>query len=552
MDNRHPRKIGKYELIAKVAQGGMGTLYKARHPTLGRVVLLKKLEFRGGSGAVERFRREARLMMDFKNEHIVQVHDHFKEGGNYFIVEEFVDGISLDELIRRERYLSGEVATLILYEVATALRYAHDRGVVHRDIKPGNILISRRGEVKLADFGIATSRVEVEDGLTREGMMLGTPAYVAPEQIDDPRSVDRRSDIYSLGVVLYEMLTGRLPYPSSFTGETIRLIHKGHHAPIRRLNPGASPFLVKVARRCMRVRPSRRFSDLGQLVRILGRRLRRRDPESLRQAMQKVVEGKAIQELFKPRRPWAGRLVAAVVVAGILAGAGWYAWRQGWWYEYVAPGRYGALVLQASVDRSWKDPSQIYLDPVLYRDSGGTLEMVGGAGFVFHENPALSVGQDFVLQSDRLYLPTGRYRLKVSLEDQVYWFVFTVDSRVEQRRLLSTLDGQQIVVRQGSGTPLPLAVRWKAVDATTGRDVTGLATVAVWNGSAWMAIGADGPLITTGGTRRFRVTSPGYRPEEFSLLIKPYQTRLNLDVQLEPLASRGGATSMLERQGRHA
>ena len=164
MDRTTNRKVGKYEVIGKVAQGGMGALYKARHPTLNRIVLLKRLDLRGVGGAVERFRREARLMMDFKNDHIVQVHDHFKEGSHYYIVEEYVDGISLDELIRRERYLSADAAVLILYEVAKALQYAHERGVIHRDIKPGNILISRQGDVKLADFGIATSREEPDAG----------------------------------------------------------------------------------------------------------------------------------------------------------------------------------------------------------------------------------------------------------------------------------------------------------------------------------------------------------------------------------------------------
>jgi serine/threonine-protein kinase len=119
MNEKRPvRRIGKYELIAKVAQGGMGALYKARHPTLDRIVLLKKLTLRGASQFVERFKREARIMMDFKHEHIVHVYDHFKEGSSYYIVEEFVDGISLDALIRRERYLSNDAAKLILYEVS--------------------------------------------------------------------------------------------------------------------------------------------------------------------------------------------------------------------------------------------------------------------------------------------------------------------------------------------------------------------------------------------------------------------------------------------------
>ena len=257
MNEKRPvRRIGKYELIAKVAQGGMGALYKARHPTLDRVVLLKKLTLRGSSQFVERFKREARLMMDFKHEHIVHVYDHFKEGSSYYIVEEFVDGISLDALIRRERYLSNDAAMLILYEVSKALKYAHDKKVIHRDIKPSNILISRQGEVKLVDFGIATSQEETEDGLTRDGMVLGTPSYIPPEQIADARNVDKRADIYSLGVVLYEMLTGKTPFPGSFTAETVALIQRGRYTPPRRLNPRISPLLRKIVRKAMRVAPA--------------------------------------------------------------------------------------------------------------------------------------------------------------------------------------------------------------------------------------------------------------------------------------------------------
>ena len=144
----------------------MGAVYKAKHPTLNRFVLLKKLTLRGGPQFIERFRREARIMMDFKHDHIVQVYDHFKEGSSYYIAEEFVDGVSLEQLIKRERYLSNEAAALIFYEVCKALQHAHEKGVIHRDMKPGNILISNQGEVKLVDFGIATSLEDSEEGLT--------------------------------------------------------------------------------------------------------------------------------------------------------------------------------------------------------------------------------------------------------------------------------------------------------------------------------------------------------------------------------------------------
>ncbi len=419
MEKSPVRRIGKYEIISKVAEGGMGSLYKARHPTLDRIVLLKKLTLRGGSQFVERFKREARIMMDFKNDHIVQVHDHFKEGQHYYIVEEYVDGISLDALIRRERYLSNDAAVLILYEVCRALKYAHDKQVIHRDIKPGNILLSRQGEVKLVDFGIATSLEDTEDGLTREGMVLGTPSYIPPEQIDDAKNVDKRADIYSLGVVLYEMLTGRTPFPGSFTAETIHLIHKGKYIPPRKLNPGSTRLLRRIARKCMRVKRHRRYQDLKEIIVLLERRIRKRDPASLQGAVKSVVEGKAIGGLFKGKRTWLAWAMPILVVACLLAAGGWYAYRQGWWFETFEPGRYGLLVVSAVVDASYKEPEEIFFQPVLYREQDNELTRIVGVDFGLHPDASRASAETFTLSSKKVYLPPGRYRMKVSLEGEL-------------------------------------------------------------------------------------------------------------------------------------
>ena len=197
-------KVGKYNIVELIAKGGMGALYKAKHPTLKRFVILKQLTLRGGSGFILRFKREASLMIDFRNERIVQVYDHFREGSSYYIAMEYVEGKSLDKLIEERGFISNEAAVLIFTEICKGLKYAHDKGVIHRDIKPANILISNEGEVKLVDFGIATSKEGDDDGLTKAGMTLGTPAYMSPEQIADTRKVDKRADIYSMGVVFYE------------------------------------------------------------------------------------------------------------------------------------------------------------------------------------------------------------------------------------------------------------------------------------------------------------------------------------------------------------
>jgi len=544
MEKGPVRRIGKYEIISKVAEGGMGALYKARHPTLDRTVLLKKLTLRGGSQFIERFKREARMMMDFKNDHIVQVHDHFKEGQHYYIVEEYVDGISLDALIRRERYLSNDAATLILYEVSKALKYAHDKQVIHRDIKPGNILLSRQGEVKLVDFGIATSLEDTEDGLTRDGMVLGTPSYIPPEQIDDAKSVDRRADIYSLGVVVYEMLTGRTPYPGSFTAETIHLIHKGKYTPPHKLNPGTTRLLRRIVRTCMRVKRRRRFQDLKEIIRLLEKRIRRRDPASLQHAVKNVLEGKEISSLFRRKRTWLAWFLPITALACLLAAGGWYVYQQGWWFETFEPGRYGLLVVSAVVDVSYKEPDEIFFQPVLYREEDNQLTRITGIDFGLHPDASRTSAESFTLASRKMYLPAGRYRMKVSLEGELFWSSFNLAPRVVQKQLISTVDGLQIAVRQGSGQRL-LEVSSSVTDSATGEDLTSSAALSVFLYNRWMPWSSTRPQdFTSGGSYRFRFEKEGYYPQVYSLVVKPYQTALSLDVRLVP---QPGTLAVLSR-----
>jgi len=535
IEKKPVRTIGKYELISKVAQGGMGALYKARHPTLDRVVLLKKLTLRGSSQFVERFKREARLMMDFKNDHIVQVYDHFKEGSSYFIVEEFVDGVSLDALIRRERYLGNEAAMLILYEVAKALKYAHDKQVIHRDIKPSNILISNQGEVKLVDFGIATSLEESEDSLTRDGTVLGTPCYIPPEQIDDARNVDRRADIYSLGVVLYEMLTGRTPFPGTFTAETIAQIHRGRYTPPRRLNPRIAPILRKIVRKSMRVRPRRRYQDLKSIIRILEQRIRRRDPAAIRQAVKKVLRGEEVREVFRAQRAWVPRLVAGLALAALLAGGGYYLYLRGYFHEYLAPARYGALVTSARISTRYKDPQDIFIKPVLYREQANELTRVEGVEWGFRENRARRTQDSFTLESRKLYLEAGQYRLKLSLEGELLWSSFYLNPRTAQRLQAATQAAQEVSVRLGGGSPLPLEVQAKVFDIDTGEDLTGSTDFAVYVDDRWLAWNREvASALTSGSSYRFRFEREGYFPRTYSLVLQPYQSVLRLEAQLIP------------------
>lgn len=204
----------QFEILELIGKGGMGAVYKARQPTLDRFVALKILPpgAADDAGFAERFNREARALARLNHPHIVAVHDFGQAGGQPYLLMEFVDGMNLRQVEQTGR-LTPEQALEIVPQICEALQFAHNEGVVHRDIKPENILLDKKGRVKITDFGIAKI-VGVPAGkvsLTGAKDVLGTPHYMAPEQVEKPSTVDHRADIYSLGVVFYELLTGELP-----------------------------------------------------------------------------------------------------------------------------------------------------------------------------------------------------------------------------------------------------------------------------------------------------------------------------------------------------
>src|SRR5205814_770706 len=202
------------EVLAFIGKGGMGAVYKARQPSLDRFVALKILpsQTASGPGFAERFNREARALARLSHPNIVAVHEFGQANGLPFFIMEFVDGLNLRQLEQAGK-LSPREALQIVPQICEALQFAHDEGIVHRDIKPENVLLDKKGRVKIADFGLAKilGREPTRLRLTGAGDIMGTPHYMAPEQVEHPQEVDHRADIYSLGVVFYEMLTGELP-----------------------------------------------------------------------------------------------------------------------------------------------------------------------------------------------------------------------------------------------------------------------------------------------------------------------------------------------------
>lgn len=213
------------EILEMIGHGGMGAVYRARQPHLDRTVALKVLPkaLAATPEFTERFTREARMLGRLAHPNIVGIFDFGESGGFYYLLMEFVDGVNLRQAMKAGRF-SPSQALAVVPEICEALQFAHDEGVLHRDIKPENILLDTKGRIKIADFGIAKLLVDTARGMTlTQGVAPGTPQYMAPEQFEQPSTVDHRADIYSLGVVLYEMLTGELPMgrfaaPSSKTG----------------------------------------------------------------------------------------------------------------------------------------------------------------------------------------------------------------------------------------------------------------------------------------------------------------------------------------------
>ena len=267
-------KVGKFDLIETVGHGGFGTVYKARDPELDRVVAIKvpRAGNLAGPQELDRFLREARSVAQLRHPAIVSIYEVGQQDGVPYLVSDFVRGVTLADLLSARRPGFRESAELVA-AVADALQYAHEQGVVHRDVKPSNIMIGDDGKPSVMDFGLA-KREAGEITMTIEGQVLGTPAYMPPEQArGEGHAVDARGDVYSLGVVLYQLLTGELP----FRGTQRMLLHQVLHdepRPPRRLNDSIPRDLNTICLKCLRKEPARRYDSAAALADDLRRWLK--------------------------------------------------------------------------------------------------------------------------------------------------------------------------------------------------------------------------------------------------------------------------------------
>ncbi len=270
-ESKMPKRLGPYEIGRRLGKGGMGEVFFATHTLLGRPVAIKRFApERSRSGPeemAERFVREGKALAELSHQHIVGIHDLVATEDAMYMILDYVDGADVASLLDEGGALSVEVAAIIALKVAEALQCAHYHRIIHRDIKGGNVMISRSGEVKLMDFGVALD--ERLDAMTETGLVVGTPMYVAPEVISGEPATER-SDLYALGVLLYAMLSGKRPFEHARNqAHMFQLIIAGKAKPLGRVAKNVPRALRAIVERLLHRKSVKRFSSAAEVRQAL-------------------------------------------------------------------------------------------------------------------------------------------------------------------------------------------------------------------------------------------------------------------------------------------
>jgi serine/threonine protein kinase len=266
------QQIGRYQILGELGRGAMGIVYKAQDPAIGRTIAIKSIRLQELTDEAERERLRERLFREaqsagiLSHPGIVTIYDIAEEGGMAYIFMEFVNGPPLEKMLLTEQTPDKETLLSIFRQTAAALDYAHRKGIVHRDIKPANIMIHEDGTAKVTDFGVAKI---VSQQMTQAGMMMGTPSYMSPEQVQGG-AISGRADQFSLGVIVYEVLTGEKPFAAEYLPTLLYKIVREDPSPVQRLNPTLGPQVEPVMRKALGKTPDERYENCVDFINALA------------------------------------------------------------------------------------------------------------------------------------------------------------------------------------------------------------------------------------------------------------------------------------------
>lgn len=539
------KKIGKYLVKKEIAHGGMGVVYEAVHPELGRPVIIKELTIHKKEIA-ERFKREAQILMDMQSQYIVNTYDYFQEGKSRYIVEELVDGLSLNNLILHHGKLPCNIALIIFLNVCNALKFAHSKNIIHRDIKPANILLSKRAEVKLADFGIAgnekeknpesldnvaTTKKLENTGLTQAKSAMGTPAYMAPEQFTDSRSVDKTADIYSLGIMLYEMLTGKRPFNG---GETMKETYtervKYKHVPLGLLYKEKIPLRIYLMIRKMTMtKREKRYQNIEAIIRIVSNYLKFYNHKELLTQISRMVRHYSagsvthydIRPVIAKRNTalWVSSSITAIMILSWLLST---AIRERYFYSTILSPWFKPVSIALKMPSTDGDSGDLPASVRFFQDNEQNTEIKNmRSGFVTVKKDATSK----VLNSRKVFLRPGFYRAKIEVGQYVCWRSLSVDKKTGRDIHFNFMQMQQ----------RPLRVIPEVYDFETNQDISKIVSVSIFYGGWWQPLSSVKNKLSTGQEWRIKFSSKGYKDEIFKTKVDWYQDVLYIYAQMHKL-----------------
>lgn len=467
-ESKAERRIAGFELQERISSGAMGTVYKARHLKLNKTVALKLLnpDFAGEECYVARFLQEARAAASLNHANIVQAYDVGQQGDVHFIAMEFVDGKTVKDLIKRRGCLDEQAAIEIVIQVLEALKHAHGNSLIHRDVKPANIMVTRDGQAKLLDLGLVR-RTDVENGLTGEGKAIGTPYFMAPEQALD-KGADYRADFYALGATLFNMVTGQKPYVASTPVAVMNMHLKAPIPSATEINPKISTGLSKIIAKMLGKRPVDRYQDHDNLINDLTLVLSGFMPE--------LKKGSTPQgmDFIKPRTPSSpqrigskSRLraaesgkksslhVALAAAAGLLVVGGLVLFGRGNSTQVVVAESTKPSTEAASTDGQDRERAAKSMYAEL--TAGASWERVDDLRAVAQQFPKTETGQKASREARKLRLALARQEVR-SYESQSK----SLDSKARGGELREALSGYQTLASQLRDEELKVAARTRA------------------------------------------------------------------------------------------